>query len=46
MVIREVENDAYLNFMLFAGVGLNWRWYSRLGWSYKEWDEYFSRERV
>jgi ribosomal protein S18 acetylase RimI-like enzyme len=46
MVIREVENDAYLNFMFFAGVGLSWRWYSRLGWSYKEWDEYFNRETI
>ena len=46
MEVKEVENDAYLNFNLFAGVGLPWRWYSRLRWTLKEWDEYFSSGRV
>ena len=46
MEVKEVENDAYLNFILFAGVGLPWRWYSRLRWTMEEWDEYFSSGRV
>jgi len=46
MEVKEVENDAYLNFILFAGVGLPWRWYSRLRWTIEEWDEYFSSGRV
>ncbi len=40
--VREVANDAYINFILFAGVGLPWRWYSRLGWTAGEWDKYFA----
>lgn len=44
--IREVENNAYLNFILFAGVGLPWRWYSRLKWSVAQWEEYFAAREV
>jgi ribosomal protein S18 acetylase RimI-like enzyme len=43
---REVENDIYLNYTLFAGVGLPWKWYSRLDWSMSQWIEYFSTGRV
>lgn len=46
MEIREVENDMYINFMLFAGVGLPWRWYSRLNWTLPDWEDYFSRVRA
>ncbi len=46
MEIRQVENDAFINFVMFAGVGLPWRWYSRLEWTQAEWDDYFSREDV
>ncbi len=42
----EVQNDIYLNYFLFTGVGLPWRWYSRLKWTMKEWDEYLSSGRV
>ena len=44
--IYEVENNAYLNFMLFAGVGLPWRWYSRLKWPVAEWENYFAAKKV
>jgi ribosomal protein S18 acetylase RimI-like enzyme len=44
--VREIENDAYMNFMLFAGVGLPWRWYSRLDWTIEEWENYFSGSRI
>lgn len=44
--VREVENDAYLNFILFAGVGLPWRWSSRLRWTPDEWAGYFSSQQV
>lgn len=44
--VREIANDAYLGFILFAGVGLPWKWYSRIGWTINEWDEYFSSGRV
>ncbi|WP_146066650.1 GNAT family N-acetyltransferase, partial [Candidatus Venteria ishoeyi] len=40
--IKEIENDAFINFMLFAGVGLPWIWYSRLSWSIQEWQNYFN----
>jgi ribosomal protein S18 acetylase RimI-like enzyme len=43
---REVENDIYINFILFAGVGLPWNWYSRLDWSIEQWDAYFSSGKV
>lgn len=46
MEVRDVENDAYLSLVLFAGVGLPWRWYSRLKWTIPEWEEYFSGSRV
>ncbi len=46
LVVKEVENDIYLNFVFFAGVGLPWRWYSRLRWTIEEWEEYFSSGRV
>ncbi len=40
--IVEIENDQFINMMLFCGVGLPWQWYSRLKWSQKDWGEYFS----
>ncbi len=46
MEVREVENDVYINFILFTGVGLPWRWYSRLNWTHREWEDYFSRHRI
>jgi GNAT superfamily N-acetyltransferase len=46
MEVRQVENDAFINFILFAGVGLPWRWYSRLDWTFAEYDDYFSRADV
>ena len=46
MEIREVETDVYLNLILYAGVGLPWRWYNRLKWTSEEWVQYFSGQRV
>jgi GNAT superfamily N-acetyltransferase len=46
MEVRQVENDAFISFIMFAGVGLPWRWYSRLDWTFSEYDSYFSREDV
>ncbi len=44
--VREVANDAYINFILFAGIGLPWRWYSRLGWTTGEWEKYFAGNKI
>ncbi len=44
--VKEVDNDAFLNFVLFAGVGLPWRWHSRLRWTMEEWDEYFNKGEI
>ncbi len=41
----EIQNDQYINMMLFCGVGLPWKWYSRLQWSQQEWEEYFSSQK-
>ncbi|MEA3445313.1 MAG: GNAT family N-acetyltransferase [Bacteroidota bacterium] len=43
MHIQEIENDAFINFMLFAGVGLPWKWYSRLAWTPDDWKKYFNK---
>jgi ribosomal protein S18 acetylase RimI-like enzyme len=32
--------------MLFVGVGLPWRWYSRLSWSTSDWEYYFANNRI
>ena len=42
--IKEIDNDAYLNFIFFAGVGLPFKWYSRLKWSIDEWQKYFTKK--
>ncbi|MCF8370920.1 MAG: GNAT family N-acetyltransferase [Bacteroidales bacterium] len=39
--VQEIENDSFMHFMLFTGVGLPWKWYSRLSWSIGEWEDYF-----
>lgn len=44
--IKEIEFDAYLNFTLFAGVGLPWSWYSRLSWSIDQWTNHFANHTV
>ncbi|HEX3010293.1 MAG TPA: GNAT family N-acetyltransferase [Bacteroidales bacterium] len=41
MDIRFISNDVFQQWTLFVGVGLPWRWYSRLKWSPAEWNEYF-----
>ena len=40
--LLEVENEEYINMMLFCGVGLPWQWYSRLKWSEEQWNQYFT----
>ncbi len=44
--IKEMANDAFLNFIMFAGVGLPFRWYSRLKWPILEWEAYFANNQV
>ncbi len=44
--IREVSPEPYLNAVLFAGVGMPWRWYSRLGWTMDEWETHFADHDV
>lgn len=39
--IRRVDNDTFINFMLFAGVGLPFRWSSRFRFSVEDWEKYF-----
>ncbi len=46
MNVLEIENDIYINFVFFAGVGLPWKWYSRLKWSISEWNDYFRKNNV
>ncbi|MGE0625304.1 MAG: GNAT family N-acetyltransferase [Pseudomonadales bacterium] len=35
-----------LNRFLYASVGAEWRWYMRLGWSYRQWERYLDRPEV
>jgi ribosomal protein S18 acetylase RimI-like enzyme len=44
--VKEIGNDFYLSFVLFAGVGIPWRWYSRFKWSVSQWEDYFSGRQV
>ncbi len=44
--VREVRSNAYLNLMLFAGVGLPWRWFSRFPWSPEDWENHFRLHHV
>ena len=44
--IKKIDNDAYLNFIFFAGVGLPFKWYSRLKWDIKKWQNYFLENTV
>ncbi len=46
MEVREVRTEPYLSAVLFAGVGLPWSWYSRLGWTMEEWDDYLSDHNI
>lgn len=46
MMLKQIANDRFVNFMLFAGVGLPWRWFSRAHWSPSDWEEYFLSHRV
>mgnify|MGYP000672283968 CR=1 FL=1 len=40
----EIENTAFLNFILFTGVGLPWSWYSRMKWSEGDWQKYLDND--
>lgn len=44
--IKPISNDIYQHWMLFIGVGLPWRWYSRLSWSPGEWKNYLENNDV
>lgn len=40
--IKPISADVFQHWMLFVGVGLPWRWYSRLKWTVDKWKAYFS----
>jgi ribosomal protein S18 acetylase RimI-like enzyme len=44
--IRPISKDIFQQWMLFIGVGLPWRWYSRLSWSPTEWKNYLENNDV
>lgn len=44
--IKEISKDIFQHWMLFVGVGLPWKWYSRLKWSPADWQQYFIQNRV
>ncbi len=39
--VKKIANDPFINFMLFAGVGLPYRWSSRFKFSVDQWRDYF-----
>lgn len=39
--LKQVSGDVFQQWMLFVGVGMPWRWYSRLKWTPGEWEAYF-----
>jgi GNAT superfamily N-acetyltransferase len=41
--IMKIANDPFINFMLFTGVGLPYRWSSRFRFSIDQWNDYFSK---
>jgi GNAT superfamily N-acetyltransferase len=44
--VREIANDPFINFMLFAGVGLPYRWSSRFRFSIEQWKVYFKNTNL
>jgi N-acetylglutamate synthase-like GNAT family acetyltransferase len=44
--IRKISGNVLQQWMLFFGVGLPWRWYSRLNWSFEDWSVYFANPNV
>jgi ribosomal protein S18 acetylase RimI-like enzyme len=44
--IKKVTGDVFQQWMLFVGVGLPCRWYSRLKWTPDEWIDYFRNNDV
>ena len=44
--LKPISEDIFQHWMLFVGVGLPWRWYSRLKWSPAEWEDYLRTNNV
>lgn len=44
--LKRISEDIFQQWMLFVGIGLPWRWYSRLKWSPADWEEYFRKNNV
>lgn len=44
--IRKISGNVFQQWMLFFGVGLPWKWYSRLNWSFEEWKTFFENPNV
>ncbi len=44
--LKPISMDLFQHWMLFVGVGLPWRWYSRLKWTPADWDEYLSKNNI
>jgi GNAT superfamily N-acetyltransferase len=38
--IKPTSNGLFLNWILFAGVGLPWKWYSKFKWTEEQWDKF------
>ena len=36
------SEDFFFNLILLLGVGLPWKWHTRLAWNYTEWKHYFN----
>ncbi len=45
-VVKVREPSPTLNQYFFRTVGLPWRWYSRLDWTYQDWQQYLERPGV
>lgn len=46
MSIEKITGNVIQHWMLFFGVGLPWRWYSRLKWTVEDWRKYLSNPQV
>jgi GNAT superfamily N-acetyltransferase len=44
--VKIVANSDFINWVLFVGVGLPWKWYSRLKWTSSEWDNIMKDNRI
>ncbi|HBH48891.1 MAG TPA: hypothetical protein DDX98_09630 [Bacteroidales bacterium] len=43
--LKFIKPDAYINYVLFLGVGLPYLWYERLLWNQEQWEAYSNDKR-